>query len=322
MTTLARQPRLAPKPRTIGVPRTTTWGLALALATACISGVAVWLNAYAVKQVPDPALYTTLKNGVAALLLITLLWTTTGFGPVRALSGRQWAWLLVIGLVGGSVAFLLFFSGLAQATAPGAAFIHKTLFVWVALLAVPLLGERLGAIQIAAMAALLAGQVILTPPNVQGAGWGAGETMIAAATLLWSVEVILAKRILASVPSLVLGAARLGFGVLFLVGYLAATGGLGTIAQVTPAGWAWVAVTGLVLAAYVGTWFAALSRAPASAVASVLVLGAVITTLLQALSNGVMPTAGAALGGVLVAAMAAVLILLAVRQRADRFHTV
>ena len=50
----------------------------------------------------------------------------------------------MIGVIGGSVPFILFFNGLAMASAPSAAFIHKTLFVWVVLLAVPFLGERLG----------------------------------------------------------------------------------------------------------------------------------------------------------------------------------
>ena len=52
------------------IPLTPAWGLRLALVTALISGVAVWLNGYAVRQVPDAALYTTLKNLVAAIILI------------------------------------------------------------------------------------------------------------------------------------------------------------------------------------------------------------------------------------------------------------
>ena len=47
-------------------------------------------------------------------------------------------------MIGGSVPFVLFFEGLARAEATQAAFIQKTLVVWVALLAVPLLRERFG----------------------------------------------------------------------------------------------------------------------------------------------------------------------------------
>jgi drug/metabolite transporter (DMT)-like permease len=48
----------------------------------------------------------------------------------------------------------------------------------------------------------------------------------------------------------------------------------------------WVLVTGVILAGYVSTWFAALSRAPAVDVTAVLVIGAVITALLAAAVNG------------------------------------
>ena len=55
------------------IPMTVAWGLGLALCTALISGVSVWVNSYGVKTVPDAALYTTLKNGVAAAILLGAL---------------------------------------------------------------------------------------------------------------------------------------------------------------------------------------------------------------------------------------------------------
>ncbi len=295
-----------------GPPTTTRWGVALALITATISGVAVFVNAYGVKQVPDAAVYTTVKNAVAALLLVGFAGLVVPARSVRRLARRDWLGLGLIGVVGGSVPFILFFSGLAVASAPTAAFIHKTLFVWVALLAVPLLGERLGWLQIAALAVLLGGQVLATPPT--GIIWGAGETMIAAATLLWSIEVILARRLLERVPSPVLGAARLGLGLVVLVGYLALTGRLGILAGLTPNQWFWALVTGLPLAGYVATWFAALQRAPATVVTSVLVLGAPITAALQAIANGAAPAPSAALGQLLIVVAALGIALLAVRR--------
>lgn len=297
----------------LGLPMTAPWGIALALATALISGVAVVVNGYGVKQVPDAAVYTTVKNGVAALLLLTFASLVVPSRAVQQLTRRDWLGLAVIGVVGGSVPFILFFSGLAVASAPTAAFIHKTLFVWVAVLAVPFLGERLGIIPIGAMAILLAGQAMATPPT--GIVWGAGETMIAAATLLWSVEVILARRLLLGrVPSPVLGAARLGIGLGVLIGYLAVSGRLAILVGLTPNQWFWALVTGLPLAGYVATWFAALQRAPASLVTSVLVLGAPITAALQAIANGVTPAPGTVLGQLLIVAAALGLAVVAARR--------
>jgi drug/metabolite transporter (DMT)-like permease len=280
------------------IPVTVPAGILLALGTALISGFAIWLNAFGVSQVPDAALYTTLKNGVAAVALLAVAATLLRPADLRALDRRAWLGLGFVGVVGGSVPFVLFFSGLALASAPSAAFIHKTLFIWVAIAAVPLLGERLGWIQIAALLGLLAGQALILAPA--GLTPGAGEALIAAATLLWAAEVIVAKRLLATVPTPVVAVSRMGLGLVVLVGYLAASGRLGLVAAVTPEGWAWVGLTGVVLAAYVGTWFAALRRAPASVVTSVLVLGAVVTGALQALSKGAAPSAEVALGYLLM----------------------
>lgn len=284
-------------------------GLGLAGITALVSGVSVFVNANAVRAFDDPVLFTTLKNGVAAVLLVALAMIAVR-GPWlpqrRGLPG-----LLILGVIGGSVPFVLFFSGLAQATAPAAAVIHKTLFVWVALLAVVFLRERLGGLQIGALAVLLAGQLLIQTPA--GVGWGIGETLIAAATAFWAVEVIVAKRVLGGVASPVAAAARMGIGLILLVGFLGATGGLAAIASLGLGQWAWALLTGLLLTAYVASWYAALQRAPASAVTAVLTLGAPITAALQLVANGQVPTPGVALGYGLGLVAALVVVWLAIR---------
>jgi drug/metabolite transporter (DMT)-like permease len=218
----------------------------------------------------------------------------------------------VIGLIGGSLPFLLFFAGLAQASAPSAAFIHKTLFIWVALLAVPFLGERLGLAQLGALALLLGGQALILTPA--GVSWGIGETLIAAATLLWALETIVARHVLRDVPSAVVGAARLGIGMVVLVGYLVITGRLASVAALTGDQWAWALLTGALLTGYVGTWFAALQRAPASLVTAILVLGAPVTAGLQALQTGSLPTLPVLTGQALVLAACGGLIVVSLRR--------
>jgi drug/metabolite transporter (DMT)-like permease len=259
---------------------------------------------------------TLVVGGVAAVLLIGLAAMTTRPAGVRAMSRASWALLLVIGVVGGSVPFVLFFTGLAQASAPSAAFIQKSLFIWVALLAVPFLGERLGIAQLGALAVLLIGQFLVIPPN--GVRWGSAETMIAAATLLWAVEAILAKRLLATVPSRIVGAGRLGIGLVVLLGFLVLTGKVGAIGALSTVQWAWALGTGLILSAYVATWFAALKRAPASLVTAILVLGAPITAILQVAQKGALPATPVLAGQLLILVATIVLAILAVRSAAPR----
>ncbi len=282
-------------------------GVLLALGTAAISGLAVYLNAFGVKLVSDAAVYTTAKNGVAAIVLVALALGLGAGREARTLNGRNRLGLVAIAIVGGSIPFVLFFSGLAVATAPTAAFIHKTMFIWVALMAVPLLGERLGLIQVAALGTLLAGQTLIAPPT--GMGWGTGETMIAAATILWSIEVVIAKRLLGGVSPQLLGAARMGLGFVVLVGYLAVSGKLGGLGAISVEAWLWVLVTGGLLAGYVATWFAALRLAPATTVTSVLVVAAVLTGLLSAVSKDAARDPRVVVGYLLVIAGAALVAL-------------
>jgi drug/metabolite transporter (DMT)-like permease len=281
-------------------------GVLLALGTAAISGLSVYLNAFGVKLVPDAAVYTTAKNGVAAIILVGLALALGAAREARVLDGRRRGGLLAIAIVGGSIPFVLFFGGLAIATAPTAAFIHKTLFIWVALMAVPLLGERVGLIQVAALGVLLAAQVLVAPPT--GLRWGSGETMIAAATLLWSVEVVLAKRLLVGISAPLLGAARMGLGFIVLVGYLVVSGRVGGLGAISGEALLWVLVTGVLLAGYVATWLSALRLAPATTVTSVLVAGAVVTGVLSSLSNGAAPDPRIILGYLLIVVAVALVV--------------
>jgi drug/metabolite transporter (DMT)-like permease len=288
-------------------------GVLLALATTAISGLSVYLNAFGVKLVSDAAVYTTAKNGVAAVVLVTIALLLGGRREATALPSRTRLGVLAIAVIGGSVPFVLFFSGLAVATAPTAAFIQKTMFIWVAFMAVPLLGERLGLLQVGALGVLLAGQVLIAPPV--GVGWGPGETMILAATLLWSVEVVVAKRLLTGVSAPLLAASRMGLGLVFLVGYLVVSGRFAGFGALTPEAWMWVGITGGLLSAYVITWYGALQLAPATVVTSLLVGAAVITGILTAATAGKTPSPTVVAGYLLVLGGVVAIGLVAARPR-------
>lgn len=270
------------------IPHTRGWGMGLALMTAVISGFAIFINGYGVSSWVEAgsssATYTTAKNLVAALVLGAMLGLfsrrRSGEGLTRPTRPGQWVGLAAVGLFGGSVPFLLFFEGLARADSAQAALLHKTLFIWVAVLAVALLREKVGPVHVAALALLVAGQISMAG-GIGGLELGAGEVMILSATLLWSIEVLVAKRLLADLSPLTVGTARMGLGVVVLLGYGLLSGALGELGSV---GWTqvgWVIVTGVILTAYVATWFAGLARAQAVDVTAVLVLGAVITAGLQ-----------------------------------------
>ena len=265
-------------------------GVLLALATAMVSGVSVWVNASGVREFTDATAYTTAKNLVAATVLVVVLVAVeaaggrrgAGLTPPRGVG--QWLGLLAVGVFGGGVAFVLFFEGLARATSTQAALLHKTLVLWVALLAVALLRERLQWGHWVAIGALLVAQAGIAG-GVPGS-LGRPELLILAATGLWSLEVVVAKRLLSSVSSWTLGVARMTIGSLALVSWLAIRGRLGVLGSLSGEQVGWVLLTGLLLAAYVATWFAALARAQAVDVTAVLVLAVPVTAVLQAVVDG------------------------------------
>lgn len=293
-------------------------GLALALAAALISGFSVYINSYGVHAWATAAggatVYTTAKNLVAAVVLIAALAVVSNRAPGEGLAvprrPRQWAGLAAIAVIGGSVPFVLFFEGLARVSSANAAFIQKTLVIWVALLAVPLLRERLTMWHVAAIAGLVWGQALLGG-GTGGIGMGAGEVMIFAATLLWAVETVVASRLLRGLPALTVATARMGGGVIILIGYVLATARWSALTAAGWHQWSWAIATGLLLAAYVGTWYAALARAGAIDVTALLVPGAIITALLQSGSKALAPQWP---GLALVAAGSALALLAAARK--------
>ena len=269
-------------------------GVMLAVATALISGFAVFINGYGVRAwvaggVASPTTYTTFKNLIAAsaLLGVGLIARRrhSSNGLTRPASAKQWIGLGAVAVIGGSVAFALFFEGLARASTVQAAFLHKTLLIWVGILAVGFLHEKVKPIHIAAVGLLVWGQFVLVGGS-NGFAFGLGEAMIFGATLLWSVEIIIAKRLLSSLSSTTVAVARMAGGAVLLVMWGWIGGGFGAMGAIGLTQIGWVLVTGVVLAGYVGTWYAALARAPALDVTAVLVGGAVITAVLRYVVSG------------------------------------
>lgn len=308
-------------------------GVAVAGVTALISGVSVFVNSYGVRAVSSPAVYTTAKNLVATLVLggvsLGAWWARRrgiGSSPSNFVTppGRtresdharagvaRLLGLAYVGVVGGGLAFVLFFNGLARSEPAPAAFWRDTLVVWVAVLATPLLRERLRWWNVAAIFLLILGEVTVTG-GVGPLAANRGETYVLAATVLWAVEVVVARRLLLSLAPATLSLARMGLGALTLLVYLAASGSLGALASLDDGQLVWALWTGLLLGAYVATWMTALARARALDVTSVLVASALITWLLQLVAGTATP-APASLGLVLIAAGALLVALSATRR--------
>ena len=259
-----------------------TKGIYISLATAVISGVSIFVNKFAVDAVKPALYFTSVKNVAVALLIVTIVLATGEWKKIAKLSKKELGYLLLIGIIGGSLPFYLYFTGLSQTPAVNAAIIHKTLVFWVMLMAIPFLKEKVSKWQILGVLMLFAGNVFVG--GFKGFKFSQGELMLLVATVLWAVENILAKKVLATVSPNIVTAFRMGLGSVVL---MSAT--IITVPQVLQKSLAlsneqflYMGLTVLFLLAYTTTWYRALKHAPAVVVTSVLVSSTLVTNVLSA----------------------------------------
>lgn len=279
----------------------------LALGTAFISGVSIFINKFAVTSISDPVLFSGFKNAIVAVFLVGIILAFKKRNEVRTLTKRQWKRLGLIGLIGGSLPFALFFAGLAMIPAVHATMIHKTLFIWVALLAAVFLRERLNPLQWLGVASLFAANIVIF--GFSGFTGSTGEYMILGATLFWATENIIAKKALVDISSTIVASARMVFGSAFLLLFLTLTGRIAGLMDLTLASFAWTLLTALFLLGYVLTWYTALKYAPASYVAALLVPATLVTNVLSAIFVTGTLTEAQVLSGFLMILGAALMVL-------------
>lgn len=253
----------------------------LALATAAISGTNNFLTKIAVTAIKDPVVFTTLKNAIVAIFLFGLLLAFKKRQEIASFTKGQILKLIAIGIIGGSVPFALFFIGLSKTSALNAGLIHKTLFIWVMLLAIPILKERITSRQWLGIGAIFAANFLVG--GFTGFKYNAGELMIVGATILWAVENIIAKKTLSDLSSITVASARMILGSLILALFVLWRGGGGMVLELNSTQWAWTLLTSTLLLGYVLTWYTALKYAPATYVAILLVPATLVTNILSAI---------------------------------------
>ncbi len=267
--------------------RTAPMGYRLALIAAAISGLSIYVNSFAVRLVPDATLYTTLKNAVTGiLLLLPLIALARLRSELRRLSARDAAWLAALAIIGGSVPYVLFFTGLQLTTASTGSLLNHAQFIVVAMLAVPMLRERVNGLAWIGLGLLAAGTMVGTDLGTLRPGEGA--VLVLTSTVLFGAGMVMSRHLLARVSPQLVMSAKMSAGAAMLVAYSALTGHLARAATLTAADWALVLVTGLILLAFTVATTYALCSAPALAVTAIGMASPPITLALQ-LAGGPTP---------------------------------
>ena len=259
-------------------------GYFLVFLTALISGFSIYINKFGVGIFKNPEIYTFLRVLLVAFILGLIL-VVFDFKKVKNLRKRDWLLLVLIGLVGGSVPFLLFFKGLKITSSAEGSFIHKTMFLWIAILASVFLKEKIdrkflfGALILLFANSLLLKKFHFLPDR--------GDLLILIATIFWAIENTLSKYLLSTsnLDGKTVAFGRMFFGTIFIWIYLIFTGQISEIFVLNLKQINWVLITGIILLFYVLTWYSGLKFIPVSKASAILLLGSPITTILNLISG-------------------------------------
>ena len=253
-------------------------GLILVFLTALISGVSIFLNKYSVSVI-NPYIFTFLKNVIVAVFLLSIIIFLKNFDEIKNLTKKQWIKLVLIGLIGGSIPFLLFFKGLSVTSSAIGSFVHKTMFIYVGILAVMFLKEKLNKYIFLSAILLLLGNLLLL--KIKNFSFNYGDILIFIATLFWAAENILSKHVLKKVSGNTLAFGRMFFGSIFILIYLGFTKQLQLITTINTSQIIWILFTAVLLLGYVITWYNGIKSVKITTATSILLIGSPITTLLN-----------------------------------------
>ncbi len=252
-------------------------GVFFCLLTALISGISIFINKFGVTGI-NPFVFAFLKNFLVAFFIFSLN-SKKQLNNFKKLNSRDWLHLILIGLIGGSLPFLLFFKGLSLTNPADANFIHKTMFIWVGILGVLVLKEKINYNFLKIGFLLFIANFLL----IKNLAFNSlkGNLLIFLATLLWSTETVISKKVLKTIPSITVAWGRMFFGTIILAGLLAFNNQLILLKQINWLQFSWIIITAALLLGYVTTWYKGLKEIPASLASGILLFGSPITTILD-----------------------------------------
>src|SRR3989344_4812627 len=264
-------------------------GTLLVFLTALISGFSIFANKIFVATI-DPLVFTAIRAlAIGAIFFILSL--SYNHWKIKKFTSVSWKYLLSIGIIGGGIAFWLFFSGLQLTTSSRSGFIHKTLPIYVTILAFIFLKEKITKKQLLALGISIVGLIVLlystiTPSQL----WNnpqLGDLLIFGATILWGVENILARKaMIKGENNFIVSFSRMFIGGLFLAGVILILGKASLFLALNSTQWLYILISTLILFGYVLTYYWGIKCINVSKGASILIISPVITLVLGVIFLG------------------------------------
>lgn len=250
-------------------------GTVLVLMTAVISGVSIVVNKFFVVRM-NPALFTAVRALLIGLVFLFISLYKNKF-RFRGFKKASWKHLIAIGVIGGGIAFLSFFTGLKSTTAGRAAFLHKTLPLYSTFLAFVFLKEKITRKLFVAMLLMLFGTYVMECGKI-GTGMKAGDLLVIIATVLWAVENTIAKRVMTqNETNWVVTFSRMFFGSIVLFSMMFILGKSYLLLSLSYNQLVYIGVSTLFLTGYVLTWYWGLRYINLSKASTVLLISPTIS---------------------------------------------
>ncbi|MBD3155255.1 MAG: EamA family transporter [Candidatus Aenigmarchaeota archaeon] len=259
-------------------------GTLLAIFTAIISGFAIPVNKLIVINM-DPTVFTAVRSLILGLVFLGISWKKKKL-TVSVLKDQKWMYLILIGLIGGGIAFLLYFNGLELTTSARGAFLHKTLPFYTTVLAFFFLREKMGQKQLMALGIMFLGTIFIYYDKIDADinKWpdpSFGDLLIILATFLWAVENTIAKKTMIKGESnFVVSAARMFIGSLLLFTAVILFGKIPNLLSLSLIQILGLIVSTVILFGYVFCWYSSIKLINVSKASTILLISPVISMVL------------------------------------------
>jgi len=273
-------------------------GIALAYLTALVSGISVFANGFGVVTL-DSTAYTLVKNVLVAAILAAIALSLGSWKEVLSLDRRQKLMLAFSGVVGGGVAFALFFAGLSMLSGAAGSFYYRLLFVFAAIIGTFALKEKFSWNVAAGALAIIGGNFLLLGNAALSLSTGA--ILVLAASALWAMEYAVSKKALENLSPTTVAGARMGIGAVVLFGILAWQGKVSALGSISTESFLWIAVATGLLTLFTTLWYSALKKTTLTAATAALTLGGTVSAVLSLAFAGKALSPASAAGFLLIA---------------------
>ena len=257
-------------------------GTLFAIITAFISGLAIPINKIFVVDL-DPTVFTAVRALFIGIIFFILASFQSKFN-YKKFKKVPWKYLLAIGLIGGSFAFLMFFTGLKFTTAGRGAFLHKTMPLYITVFAFIFLKEKISRRQAYALIIMLIGTLILYSTQITPSDFwldpSLGDLLVIGATILWSIENIIGKKIMIKGESnFIVSFARMFFGAIILFAVVLLQDKLNLLLTLTIQQIINLSISTIILFGYVFFWYWSIKLINVSKASTLLLLAPVISLI-------------------------------------------